>query len=241
MTIRSLFLLLVLSRPALLRAQEMKFIDISNVRQRTELRYPPAPDCKNGTLCGGYGSGSVGDGAADQRDPHALGIYLLRVTPTDINPVEPFQVEFKILNTGTAPLEIPVSPHLSDLQPNDESLVFSYFSIALVVRGEGEAQTPYIPCFGFVELYGSPDHPESMMVLQPGEWIRVKANVLLRKWPEESISIRFRGHFWLRKNTFRPHPGGQSMDARNLYPNATQTPYVPVRILPLSGSEKPKQ
>jgi len=55
---------------------------------------------------------------------------------------------------------------------------------------------------------GSPDHPESMIVLRPGEWIRVKANVLLRKWPEESISIRFRGDFWLRKNTFRPHPGG---------------------------------
>src|SRR6202040_1227330 len=99
MTIRSLFLLLVLSCPGLLRAQEMKLIDISNVRQRTELRYPPAPECKSG-LCGGYGGGSVGDGAPDQRDPHALGIYLLRVTPTDINPAEPFQAEFKILKTA---------------------------------------------------------------------------------------------------------------------------------------------
>src|SRR6202162_4793329 len=237
MTIRSLFLLLVLSCPGLLRAQEIKYIDISNVRQRTELRYPPAPDCKNGTLCGGYGGGSVGDGASDQRDPHALGTSLLRVSPTYITPAEPFQVEFKILNTETAPIEIPVSLHLSDLQPNDESLAFSYFSIALVVRGERETQTPYVDCFGFVELYGSPDHPESMMVLRPGEWIRVTANVLLRKWPEVSISMRFRGDFWLRKNTFRPHPGGQSVDARNLYPNTNQTPYVPVRLLPLSGSE----
>jgi hypothetical protein len=245
MSVRSVFLLLVLAWPGFLKAQEIKYIDLSSVRPRTELRYPPAPpaDCKEGKPCGGgiYGSSSIGDGAPDQRDPHALGIYLLRVTPTDINPAEPFQVEFKILNTGTAPIEIPVSPHLSDLQPNDESLAFSYFSIALVVRGEGEAQTPYVDCFGFVELYGSLDHPESMMVLRPGEWIRVTANVLLRKWPEESISMRFRGDFWLRKNTFRPHPGGQSMDAQNLYPNTTQTPHVPVRLLPLSGSEKPKQ
>src|SRR5579859_4883031 len=192
MKIRNLLLLLVLSCPGLLRAQEMKFIDISSIRQRTELRYPPAPECKTGTLCAVSGGGSVADGAPDRRDPHALGIYLLRVTPTDINPAEPFQVEFKILNTGTAPIEIPVSPHLSDLQPNDESMSFSYFSIALVVRGEGETQTPYVDCSGFVELYGSSDHPESMMVLRPGEWIRVTANVLLRQWPQEPISMRFR-------------------------------------------------
>jgi hypothetical protein len=78
----------------------------------------------------------MGDGAPDQRDPHALGIYLMRVTPTDINAAEPFQVEFKILNTGTAPIELPVSPHLSDLQPSDESVAFNYSSLALVVRGD---------------------------------------------------------------------------------------------------------
>src|SRR5271157_5488826 len=129
------FLLLIFTLPCLLRAQEIKFIDLAAVHQRTELRHPLAPqsDCKEGTGCigGGYGGGSVVDGAPDQRDPHALGIYLLRVTPTDINPAEPFQVEFRILNTGTASIEIPVSPHLSDLQPIDESMAFSYFSVAL--------------------------------------------------------------------------------------------------------------
>jgi len=70
----------------------------------------------------GYGGSILRDGAPNQRDPRALGIYLMRVTPTDINAAEPFQVEFKILNTGTAPIELPVSPHLSDLQPSDESV-----------------------------------------------------------------------------------------------------------------------
>ncbi len=244
----SVFLLFVLALPCLLKAQQIKYIDLTAVHQRTELRHPPAPerDCREGTGCLGSGSvgGSVSDGAPDQRDPHALGIYLLRVTPTDINPAEPFQVEFKILNTGTAPIGLPVSVHLSDLQPSDESVAFNYFSLALVVRGEGEPQGPRVDSVGFVELFGSPDHAESMMVLQPGEWIRVNANVKFVKpltRPSEPVSARLRGDFWLRKNTFHPHPSGQFFEAHNLYPNETPTPFVAVRLLPPVGSDLLKQ
>src|SRR5882762_5248537 len=199
MSIRSLFLLLVLAWPGFLKAQEIKYIDLSSARPRTELRYPPAPlaDCKEGKPCGGgiYGSSSIGDGAPDQRDPHALGIYLLRVTPTDINPAEPFQVEFKVLNTGTAPIELAVSPHLSALQPSDESVAFNYFSLALTVRGEAEPEGPPVNSIGFIELFGSPDHAESMMVLRPGEWIRVSANIKLLGSPPKPVSVRFQGGF----------------------------------------------
>ena len=241
MSFRSVFLILALAWPSLLKGQEIKYIDLSDVRPRKELRHPPAPqpDCREGTHCmgGGYGGGSVGDGAPDQRDPHALGIYLLRVTPTDINPAEPFQVEFKILNTGTVPIELPVSPHLSDLQPSDESVAFNYSSLALVVRGEGEPQGPRVDSVGFVELFGSPDHAESMTVVRPGEWVRVSANVKLLTWPSEPVSARFRGEFWLRKNTFHPHPGSGFIEAHNLYPNDTPTPFVAVRLLPKAGSD----
>ena len=245
MPFRNVFLLLVLTLPCLLKAQKTKYIDLIALRQRTELRHPPAPqsDCREGTGClgGGSGGGSMTDGAPDQRDPHALGIYLLRVTPTDINPAGPFQVEFKILNTGTAPIELPVSPHLSDLQPSDESVAFNYSSLALVVRGEGEPQGPRVDSVGFVEVFGSPDHGESMMVFRPREWIRVNARVKLLTWPSEPVSARLRGDFWLRKNTFHPHPGGQFIEAHNLYPNETPAPFVAVRLLPPIGSGLLKQ
>jgi hypothetical protein len=164
----------------------------------------------------------------------------MRVIPTDINVAEPFQVEFKILNTGTAPIELPVSPHLSGLQPGDESVPFNYFSLALVVRAEAEPQGPPVDSVGFVELFASPDHPESMMVLRPAEWIRVSANVKLLKFPPVPVSAGLRGEFWLRKTTFRPHPGGQFTETNNLYPNNTPTPSVPVRLLPPDGSDLPK-
>src|SRR5438552_13564749 len=245
MPFRRVFLLLVLALPCLLKAQEVRYIDLTAVYQRTELRHPPAPplDCREGSSClgGGYGGGSVGDGAPDRRDPHALGIYLLRVTPTDINLGEPFQVEFKILNTGTAPIELPVSPHLSDLQPSDESVAFNYSSLALVVRGEAEPQGPPVDSIGFVELFGSPDHSESMMVLRPGEWIRVSGNVKLLKCPPPPVSARLRGDFWLRRNTFVPHPGGQFIEPNNLYPNDQPPHSHAIRLSPPAGSDLPKQ
>ena len=245
MSIRRTILLLVLASSALLKAQEIKYIDLSLVSQHTELRYPPGPppNCKEGTPCvgSGFGGVSVGCGAPDRRDPRALGVYLLRVTPTDINPADPFEAEFRVLNTGLAPIELPVSPHLSDLQPSDESAAFSYLSLALVVRAGGEPQGPDVVSVGFVELYGSPEHEGTVLVLRPGEWIGVRANVKLRSWPLEPVSARFRGEFWLRRNTFQPHPGGVFTGIQNLYSNATPTPSIAVHLVRPVPSDQPKQ
>jgi hypothetical protein len=230
MIARNLLLLLVLvACSAPLVGQEIKVIDLTGVQQRTELRFPPAPPikCEADAPCAdsGWSSASVGDGAPDRRDPHALGIELLSVRPFDIDPTLPFDAEFRVLNTGLVPIELPVSPHLSDLQPSDPSVDFSYFSLALVTMVSVE---PYVEVrsFGFVNLYGSRDHQETMITLKPGEWIRVKANVKLQKWPSEPVSARIRGEFWLRNNIFHPHPGGGSTATRNLYPNITPSDHA---------------
>jgi hypothetical protein len=61
---------------------------------------------------------------------------------------------------------------------------------------------------GLVERYGSPVHAESMMVLKPEEWIRVRANVWLLASPRKPVTALFRGGFGYRRNTFNPVPGG---------------------------------
>jgi hypothetical protein len=229
MPIRHTILLLLLTFGSL-TAQEINYIDLTFVSQRTDLRHPPAPPpvCKDGTCAGGgFGGVGIACGAPDVRDPHALAVQLLRVTPADIDPAVPFEAEFRVLNSGLAPIKLPVSPHLSDLQSSDESATFSYFSLALVVRVQSDSQQPVVSPVGFVYLYGSPDHEGTMQELKPGEWIRVRANVKLNSGPTEPASVRFQGEFWLRTTTYHPHPGGSSSDIVNLYPNATPTPPIP--------------
>ncbi len=130
---RHLSLLLAFVWSAFFGAQELGYIDLASVQHRCDLRFPPQPptNCEDGTsgVGGGWRSGSIEDGASDMRDPHALGIFLLRVTPTDIDPTEPFEAEFRVQNTGLASIEVPAWRHLSDLKSDDESAPFSYFSI----------------------------------------------------------------------------------------------------------------
>src|SRR2546429_7003291 len=100
MPFRRVFLLLVLALPCLLKAQEVRYIDLTVVRQRTELRHPPAPpsDCRVGAGClgGGYGGVSMGGGALARRGPHALGIYLLCGTPTGTKSDGPLHSDFSM-------------------------------------------------------------------------------------------------------------------------------------------------
>lgn len=89
---RYIWFVVWLACSVLLHTQEVKDIDLTVVQQRTRLRHPPAPapNCEPNGPCvgGGYGGGGVADGAADRRDPHALGVYLLRVNPTDVDPAQ---------------------------------------------------------------------------------------------------------------------------------------------------------
>ena len=216
-----LFLLPLCSRVQ--QAQEIKFVDLSNIQQRTALRFPPAPqpNClpNQGCMGGGYGGGSVADGGADPRDPRALGVALDSALLTDIT-LDPFEAEFRIMNTGLVSIDLPVSPHLSDLQPADEWQAFQYLGLALEV-GLSAAGPVQVLGVGYVELYGSVEHGETMVTLKPGQWIRVKAKLKLHTWPSHPVEAQLGGDFWLHKNVYRPHEGGAFTEAVNDYFNHT--------------------
>ena len=231
MRIRRLAIALLICCPVL-GAQEVRYVDLTAVEQRTQLRYPHAAETPLHGICGGGSGGMEGEGP-DIRDPHALGVYLTHRTATRIDPAQPFQVEFKVVNTGRAPIEVPVSPDLSDLQPADDSIIFHYLSITLAVS---VVEDPHSTAF--VTLYGSAHHDQSVVTLQPGEWVRVTANVKLEQVPETDDTARLAGSFWLQNNTFYPrHPGGCFTESDRLYPNVTPTP--PLKVFWLGPAVTP--
>ncbi len=175
------------------------------------------------------------DGAADPRDGHALGVYLDEITPRQLYPDTPFEVQFRILNTGLKSINLPISPDLADLQPEDPAVEFEYASLALVVTVHGAGLE--IPRTAYAELYGSKSHDGTTAALEPGQWINVKARLKLDTWPVEGATAIAKGGFWLRRNIYRPHAGGSFTQIQNLNPNATSTPSLEVQLLPHTLSQ----
>jgi hypothetical protein len=161
-------------------------------------------------------------GRVDDATPERLGVELDSVTPNDIT-LDPFEAEFRVLNTGLVPIEVPVSPHLSDLQPPEEWQSFPYLSLALMVSlsAIGPAQASGV---GWVELYGSAEHEDTVVTLKPGQWVRVKAKVKLHTWPSQQVEAHLVGNFWLHNNVFKPEASGGFVDAVDVSPNRTMLP-----------------
>lgn len=204
-------------------AQEVQSIDLTAAHQRTALRYPPHEDSGNGSG-GGIGGASVGDCGIDTRDPHAAAVYLDNVGVAEIDPNQPFPVEFRFVNTGRLPLNIPVSPNLSDLQPADPSVPFSYLSLTLGVRLRDHAASTEQ-----VELYGSGDHKGTTRILRPGEWIRVKADLRINPPPTGCSSVTLVPGFNIQSDRFRATPRGSWSDFENVCIN--ENPMSPPTVL----------
>lgn len=152
-----------------LQAQEVAFIDLTQLQARTDLRRPVATAVAHD----GHAGGSHADYGCRGGGPMkgTLRTTLLSLDRTQYQAGDNPVMEVSIENIGTGPLQIPISPHLADLQPADPTQKFSYSDliVTLWLGGRGWSTTSA----EIVELYGRDDHPDTMLTLQPGEWVRI--------------------------------------------------------------------
>src|SRR5258708_15853160 len=220
------------------RAQQAKVIDLSTVQQRTTLRVPQAKESNCVPQpCVVTKETSFGDCTDAARGLH---VALDRVTPSHIT-LDPFEAEFRILNTGSSPIEVPISPELSDLHPPPQLHTFTYVSLTLLVRLHAVCPAQAAG-MGWIELYGSAEHSQTILALEPGHWIRVTAKVKLHTWPSQTVEALLRGDFWMHKNVFKPEEHGGFIDAQDLCPNRTTlSNTVEVHFSPIhSGAQQPQ-
>jgi hypothetical protein len=235
-----LALLLLLSATAL-TAQEVAYLDLVEVKPRTELRAPPSPPpiCKEDGTCtfsGGIGGGSIGDGVEGPNEPRALKTTLLSLDRFAYAPDDAAEMEIKIENVGSVAMAIPCNSNLADLQPADEKQSFHYRSFAIILKLTNAANKSQQLIMEATHLYGIPENPDTLKVLKPGEWLRLRIKTKLAVYSDKlkagsdySASVFPQ----LRSETFVPNLkyGGYSTDIANEYPRRLSGPELTLRII----------
>lgn len=190
-------------------AQEVQYIDLSGVNQPTD-RKPYGSRIENLT-CGG----------SEKLFPHRARITLEWIQTTDIYPHEQLGMEVRVENVGTSPITVPIHPHLTDLQPRDAATRFEYYSLRLpletTVPGGGLL-------LGWLELYGSATRPDTFLTLKPGEWIRVRGDIIVQRSYARDQAVTASADFWLTKYVFPAEW------------NNTITPSLRDCVLPVAGT-----
>jgi hypothetical protein len=152
------------------RAQEVASVDLTKVAARDDLRRPEATS----PVTGGYSSGTEQTSPCfdSTQEVGALRTSLVSLDRTHYQIGDEPRFEVTVENAGSTPVRIPFSPHLADLQPKDPAQKFAYskLQITLWIAASKQWSTD---SGGGVILYGADNHANTMLTLNPGEWVRV--------------------------------------------------------------------
>ena len=158
-------------------AQEVAFVDLTAIEARVDLRRPKAT---SGEMTGGH-SGTQSTEYCDN-SAHKMGALktsLISLDRTYYQVGDEPRFEVTLQNTGSETIRIPVSPHLADLQPEDPAKAFAYHELLIDLSiSSGDRWSTNQG--GTASLYGDDDHANTMLSLQPGEWVHVIAKGNIR-------------------------------------------------------------
>lgn len=217
-------------------AQEVGYLDLRGVQPRTHLRYQEPEVTCSGLTCSSQGSSvsvSLSCGAGRRDEPRALKATILSLDRTSYIEGDESEVEIKIENIGKVAMTLPWSPHLADLQSSDITLPLNYLSswIQVSLAGEGDKEPQLLQ---LANLYGTADVPNSLVALQPGEWLRLIAMLPLKIQEAKGNRIDWVANvtFGLREVEFIPNTkeSGYAENISNEYPKITSGPEISLQI-----------
>ncbi len=166
--IRAVCLTLTLGFVPVCLAQEVGFLDLTQIRPRENLRHPTV---QTGQPPGPRGVNNENIECGPPTQMGALQTSLVSLDRSSYQPGDQPIFEVQIENVGAVAVQLPFSPNLSDLQPADAAQKFSYSSL-LVQLWFGGAMWKTTGGGSFY-LFGDDNHPGTMLTLHPGEWVRI--------------------------------------------------------------------
>lgn len=104
----------------------------------------------------------------------SLTLTLKLFGPAEIARGEAFEYEVQIRNISNKPIDLPWDLNPANIEPADSRVSYRYQTAAILLSAKLGDHRPVI-MEGSVLLFGIPSISSTMIKLQPGEWVRIKA------------------------------------------------------------------
>ena len=161
-------LLLIVSMSCIsIKAQERAYLDTTQIPIRHRQREPATGSV--GSVTVGYSEPQVGS-TLEQ----SLTLSLKLFGPAEIARGEPFEYEVQIRNVSNKPVELPWDLSPANIEPADSHASYQYQTAAILLSAKLASHRPVI-MEGSTLLFGAQSISSTMIKLQPGEWVRIKA------------------------------------------------------------------
>ena len=156
-----------LSSTANCLAQEVGVVDLTQIVPRVDLRQPPPRNYEVIGCRGGIHEMHNCDRSTKHAGAGAVRTTLVWLDRSEYAVGDRQKFEVRIENVGSAPIKIPFSPQLADLQPKDpkdprQKFRYSELWVQLWIEG-GEKWS--VSTGAAVTLYGTSGHPDTMLTL----------------------------------------------------------------------------
>jgi hypothetical protein len=135
----------------------------------------------------GGGSGSCGGASHEPPPTTSLDITLLSLDKSRYLMGDDVEFVVKVTNAGNQPVLLPWDPHGADFEEKAAGDDYRYVSISMLLElsdgREKELMTGW-------SLFGSPDVAGSLLELQPGNWVQVRAKSGLEIYSDNEFQHR---------------------------------------------------
>jgi hypothetical protein len=133
------------------------------------------------------GSGSCGGGSHEPPPTTLLEVTLLSVDKSRYAMGDDVEFVAKLTNAGNEPVLLPWDPHMADFEEKAAGDDYRYIDISLLLKLSGGQEKELMAGWS---LFGSPDLAGSLLELQPGSWVQVRAKSKLQFFSDNEFQHR---------------------------------------------------
>jgi hypothetical protein len=158
-------LLLISSQSVCIKAQERRYLDATQTKIRQRQRDPATGT--SGGIFSGYTEGKP-------QPTQALALVLRISDGAELARGEAFEYEVQIRNVSDHPIEIPWDLNSADIEPTNPRANYQYKTVVVWLNAK-LGNNSAVSMEASIVLFGTPSVASTMIKLQPGEWLRIKA------------------------------------------------------------------